>query len=287
MGGDQRLSDIFAKHMNGFRVRHLTIKGLPEKQPSLSVLQDHLDLWRSDHVRFWYHTNFVTTDILEKPVVVSQHSFPAILVTDGGYTRGRMAKCYHKACDVWDPSTRAPESPRFLASVTQAVLESVLEMAEEEIIQKDIVDEKVAEEDAMNEDVMNENAIKEDITEEDVVQEKEKEKVTEETTVQTVLSRDEAMSSVVKYAQNQADELSPLNPFNFLMSQLSSLGQRQTNYAHVDTQINVENLNLKIGLGEAAFLLEPPTSLARTVENYYRRAGPQTSPMVVRIARDS
>merc|ERR1712181_141765 len=118
-------------------------------------------------------------DILEKPVVVSQHSFPAILVTDGGYTRGRMAKCYHTPCDVWDPSTRAPESPRFLASVTQAVLESVLEMAEEEIIQKDIVDEKVAEG-----DVMNENAIKEDITEEDVVQEKEKEKVTEETTVQ-------------------------------------------------------------------------------------------------------
>jgi len=71
------------------------------------------------------------------------------------------------------------------------------------------------------------------------------------------------------------------------MSHLSSLGQRQTNYAHVDTQINVENLNLKIGLGEAAFLLEPPTSLTRTVENYYRRAEPQTSPMVVRIARDS
>ena len=99
-----------------------------------------------------------------------------------------MAKCYHKACDVWDPTTRAPESPRFLASVTQAVLESVLEMAEEEIIQKDMMDEKVVEEDAMNE-----NAVKEDITEEDVVQEEEK--VMEETTVQTVLSRDEAMSS--------------------------------------------------------------------------------------------
>ena len=70
--GDQRLADIFAKHMvwqaqkyreeylqkylkkhlqsfhqpslivhlqTGFRVRHLTIKGLPEKQPSLTVLQ--------------------------------------------------------------------------------------------------------------------------------------------------------------------------------------------------------------------------------------------------------
>ena len=95
----------------------------------------------------------------------------------------------------------------------------------------------------------------------------------------------DTLTLVVKSSQNQAAELSPLIPvqevspdpqnplipFNFLMSQLSSLGQRQTNYAHVDTQINVENLNLKIGLGEAAFLLEPPTSLARTVENYYRQ----------------
>ena len=76
-----------------------------------------------------------------------------------------------------------------------------------------------------------------------------------------------------KSAQNEAQEISPdpQNPLNFLLSQLSSLGQRQTNYAHVDTQINVENLNLNIGLGEAAFLLEPPTSLTRTVENYYRQ----------------
>ena len=108
-----------------------------------------------------------------------------------------MAKCYHKACDVWDPSTRAPDSPRFLASVTQAVLESVLEMAEEEIIKKDMIAEKVAEEDIMNENAVKEDVIKEDVTEEDYVQEEEeeKEKVTEETTVQTVLSKDEAMSS--------------------------------------------------------------------------------------------
>ena len=105
-----------------------------------------------------------------------------------------MAKCYHKACDVWDPSTRAPDSPRFLASVTQAVLESVLEMAEEEIIKKDMIAEKVAEEDIMNENAVKEDVIKEDTSERDVVME-DKEKVTEETTVQTALSRDEAMSS--------------------------------------------------------------------------------------------
>ena len=106
-----------------------------------------------------------------------------------------MAKCYHKACDVWDPSTRAPDSPRFLATVTQAVLESVLEMAEEEIIQKDMIDEKVTEGDIMNENAVKDDVIKEDVTEGDVVHEKEKEKVMEETTVQTVLSKDEAMSS--------------------------------------------------------------------------------------------
>ena len=106
-----------------------------------------------------------------------------------------MAKCYHKACDVWDPATRAPDSPRFLASVTQAVLESVLEMAEEEIIQKHKIDEKVAEADVMNENAIKEDVIKEDTTERDVVQEEDKEKMMEETTVQTALSRDEAMSS--------------------------------------------------------------------------------------------
>ena len=107
-----------------------------------------------------------------------------------------MAKCYHKACDVWDPSTRAPDSPRFLASVTQAVLESVLEMAEEEIIQKVMIDEKVAaEKDFINENAVNEDVIKEDVTDGDVIQEEEKEKVMEETTVQPALSKDEAMSS--------------------------------------------------------------------------------------------
>merc|ERR1739844_519499 len=128
--------------------------------------------------------NFVSTDILEKPVVESRHSFPAILVSDGGYTRGRMAKCYHKACDVWDPDSRSPDSPRFLATVTQAVLESVLEMAEEEIIQEDLVEEKVDEEDVVNKNVTNEDVIKEDVIK--------KEKMMEETTVQTVQSTEES-----------------------------------------------------------------------------------------------
>ena len=117
-----------------------------------------------------------------------------LMVDNGRYTRGRMAKCYHKACDVWDPDSRSPESPRFLATVTQAVLESVLEMAEEEIIQKDMIDETVAEKEVMNENAVKEDVIKEDTSERDVVME-DKEKVTEETAVQTVLSKDEAMSS--------------------------------------------------------------------------------------------
>merc|ERR1711953_908828 len=90
----------------------------------------------------------------------------------------------------------------------------------------------------------------------------------------------------------QDEELSHNPALSFLMNQLvnklATLGQRQNNYAHVDTQVNIENLNLKIGLDEAAFLLEPPsTALSRTVEDYYRKAQPETSPMVVRIAMDS
>ena len=86
----------------------------------------------------------------------------------------------------------------------------------------------------------------------------------------------DSLTLATKSAQNPVQEVSPdtqnpLIPLNILMSHLSSLGQRQTNYAHVDTQINVENLNLNIGLSDAAFLLEPPTSLKRTVENYYRQ----------------
>ena len=84
----------------------------------------------------------------------------------------------------------------------------------------------------------------------------------------------DTLTLVPKSAKNQVQDVlqEPQNPLNFLMSQLSSLGERrQTNYAHVDTQINVENLNVKIGLGGAAFLLEPPSSLTRTVENYYRQ----------------
>ena len=101
----------------------------------------------------------------------------------------------------------------------------------------------------------------------------------------------------------QDEELSHNPALSFLMNQLvnklATLGQRQNNYAHVDTQVNhslkidlnlklnhvftstqphlarqvnIENLNLKIGLDEAAFLLEPPsTALTRTVEDYYRQ----------------
>ena len=106
------------------------------------------------------------------------------------YTRGRMAECYHKACDVWDPTTRSPDSPRFLAAVTKAVLESVLEMAEEEII-----GEEVAEEDVMNKNVIEEDVIKEDVTEEEVMKE-DKEKIMEETsTVKPVQSMEEASIS--------------------------------------------------------------------------------------------
>merc|ERR1719195_19522 len=274
--GDQRLADIFAKHMTEFRVRHLSIKRLPERQPTLDALQDHIDLWRSDHVRFWYPTNLVKSDLLDKPIIAPHQSFPAILVTDGGYTRGRMAQCYHKACDGWDPSTRSPESPRFLAAVTRAVLDSVLEMAEEDVVKEDIDKEDMIKED----DVLEETTVGVDVA----ASLRNKESPTVENSSQ---SKKDGMDSLI-----QDEELSHNPALGFLMNQLvnklATLGQRQNNYAHVDTQVNVENLNLKIGLDEAAFLLEPPsTALSRTVEDYYRKAQPETSPMVVRIAMDS
>ena len=100
-----------------------------------------------------------------------------------------MAKCYHKACDVWDPTTRSPHSPRFLAAVTKAVLDSVLEMAEEEIVKEDMVDEEVAEKDVM--DYVKVDDIKEDTIEEDVV----KVEMVEETTIEPVLTRDEVSNT--------------------------------------------------------------------------------------------
>ena len=73
-----------------------------------------------------------------------------------------MAQCYHKACDGWDPSTRSPESPRFLAAVTRAVLDSVLEMAEEDVVNEDTAEVKADKEDMIMEDIDKEDMIKED-----------------------------------------------------------------------------------------------------------------------------
>ena len=75
-----------------------------------------------------------------------------------------MAQCYHKACDGWDPSTRSPESPRFLAAVTRAVLDSVLEMAEEDVVNEDTAEVEADKEDMNKEDVImdKEDMIKED-----------------------------------------------------------------------------------------------------------------------------
>ena len=78
------------------------------------------------------------------------------------YTRGVMAQCYHKACDGWDPSTRSPESPRFLAAVTRAVLDSVLEMAEEDVVNENTAEVEADKEDMIMEDIDKEDMIKED-----------------------------------------------------------------------------------------------------------------------------
>ena len=91
-----------------------------------------------------------------------------------------MAQCYHKACDGWDPSTRSPESPRFLAAVTRAVLDSVLEMAEEDVVNEDTAEEEADKEDMKKEDMNKEDMIMKEIDKEDMIKEDD---VLEETTV--------------------------------------------------------------------------------------------------------
>ena len=74
-----------------------------------------------------------------------------------------MAQCYHKACDGWDPSTRSPESPRFLAAVTRAVLDSVLEMAEEDVVNEDTAEVEADKEDVDKDDVVEETTVRADV----------------------------------------------------------------------------------------------------------------------------
>lgn len=143
---DSHLADVFAKHMVGYKVKHLTISALGQKMPPLSVMQEYIDLWRSDHVRFWYHTNVITNKTLTEAGVETQYSFPALLVTDGGYTRGHMRRCYHAPCDTADLTARGPHSSPFLAAVTEAILGSVLQLAKEEDVDEEETEEELFEE---------------------------------------------------------------------------------------------------------------------------------------------
>ena len=117
-----------------------------------------------------------------------------------------MAKCYHKACDVWDPESRSPDSPRFLATVTQAVLESVLEMAEEEIIQEaPVQEENVAEEEVVNKNVIKKDVIKQDVTKKDVINEQ-KEKVMEEKVIEEkVMEEKEIKETTIQTVESLED----------------------------------------------------------------------------------
>ena len=78
---------------------------------------------RSDHSRFWVVNE---TDYT---------SFPAILLTDTGPSRGQMIDCYHKACD----SVRSPYDGKFAnmdfyQQIVQTLLNSVLEMSKSQCL---------------------------------------------------------------------------------------------------------------------------------------------------------
>lgn len=78
-------------------------------------------LTRSDHVRFWYYNERNGTEGM-----VSQYSFPGVLVSDTAYLRDYMRECYHAKCDDFNHVNK--DNMDFLASVTRALAKAVMEL---------------------------------------------------------------------------------------------------------------------------------------------------------------
>ena len=69
-----------------------------------------------------------TTDL------VSQFSFPALLVTDTAYLRGYMRECYHNTCDSLNNTEVTQENMDFLTSITTALVRAVMELSSDQQI---------------------------------------------------------------------------------------------------------------------------------------------------------
>ena len=70
--------------------------------------------------------------ICQSTDVVSQFSFPAVLVTDTAYLRGYMRECYHKTCDSLNNTKVTQENMNFLTSVTTALVRAVRELCSQQ-----------------------------------------------------------------------------------------------------------------------------------------------------------
>ena len=115
------------------------------QQPEKDQLADQVFALRSDHVRFWYFQQQLddkvtpvliitmamqrNDNICQSKDVLSQFSFPALLVTDTAYLRGHMRECYHQACDRLNNTSLGQENMDFLSSLTAALARALLELS--------------------------------------------------------------------------------------------------------------------------------------------------------------
>ena len=132
---DAELVSVFSKHWDHlqadkdeekqFKIRPFRID-FDKKTPSLESLTDHVFFVRSDHSRFWF-VNETDYD-----------SLPAILLTDTGPLRGKMAECYHQACDsVRSPYEASFADMDFYVHFVQTLLNTMLEVSKSQCLNTD------------------------------------------------------------------------------------------------------------------------------------------------------
>merc|ERR1711894_668780 len=97
-----------------------------KQTPTLDTLSDMVYFVRSDHSRFWIANE---TDY---------SSFPAILLTDTGPSRGKMIECYHNACDsVRGPYDANFANMEFYQQIVQTLLNSIIELSKSQCLRSE------------------------------------------------------------------------------------------------------------------------------------------------------
>ncbi|XP_037778717.1 uncharacterized protein LOC119575271 [Penaeus monodon] len=117
---DGRLAYTLSRYYNDlghdqYRLELMGLQELGAEMPNATILKNHFDFIRSDHVRFWY-----LNDTDDSP------SMPAVLITDMGPYRGRMRQCYHLACD--DAETGFSDLG-LITKVTQTLVWTIADLA--------------------------------------------------------------------------------------------------------------------------------------------------------------